>query len=34
MAKPDPVPTFIEVGARALPSVPAATAQDKPVQMD
>ena len=34
MAKPDPVPVFVEVGARALPSVPAATEQDKPQPMD
>ena len=34
MAKPDPVPVFVEVGARALPSVPAATEQDKPQLMD
>lgn len=34
MAKPDPVPTFVEVGALAKPSVPAATAQGEPVQMD
>ncbi|MGB7251199.1 MAG: hypothetical protein WBC73_19855, partial [Phormidesmis sp.] len=34
MAKPDPIPTFIEVGALAKPLVPAVGEQDKPVQMD
>ena len=34
MAKPDPIPTFIEVGALAKPTVPAVGKQDKPLEMD
>ncbi|EDX82794.1 Phage integrase, N-terminal SAM-like domain protein [Synechococcus sp. PCC 7335] len=34
MAKPDPVPTFIEVGVNAKPAVPAEDESEKPLQGD
>ena len=34
MAKPDPIPTFIEVGSLAQSSEPSETAQENPVEMD